>query len=575
MMEMPEARANASRLEVLEQLATEAGAENIAAESRALAERVREGLFYAVCVGQFKRGKSTLVNALVGEPVLPTGIVPVTSVVTVLRYGKQCAARVRLADGAWESIAPSVLAAYVSEAKNPENTKGVAAVEVFTQSPLLASGMCLVDTPGIGSVFAGNTRATRDFVPHVDAALIVLGADPPISAEELELVEELGRQCQDLFFILNKADRLSDADLNEAVAFTRRVLTERLGRSVTAIFDVSATDRLAGTGSPRGWSALIDALKTLAQCSGSELVRVAEDRGTGLLATRLHHHLDETRGALLRPLEESERRIDALRACVTDAERSLNDLGCLFTAEQERLSRIFADKKEEFLARALPSARRELAEAIRNAEIQQGPALRDKSIDLAHEISKRWLDRWLAEAQPAAESLYVQATQRFVDLANGFLDKLASSGDPALAGLQRTVTSETGFRVRSRLYYVSLMTLTGQTPAGWFLDLLRSREQQKRALARQVGAYLDTLIFTNANRIANDFRERVLESRRRFQGEIHSVLLDLVASAERALGRANERKSRGTEAVREEVNRIDTLNRRLETLDLETRNCAP
>jgi len=51
---------------------------------------------------------------------------------------------------------------------------------------------CLVDTPGIGSVFAGNTATTRSFVPHIDAALVVLGADPPLSGDELALVDELG-----------------------------------------------------------------------------------------------------------------------------------------------------------------------------------------------------------------------------------------------------------------------------------------------------------------------------------------------------------------------------------------------
>jgi hypothetical protein len=72
---------------------------------------------------------------------------------------------------------------YVSEEHNPENSRGVAAVEVFVPAALLACGMCLVDTPAIGSVFAGNTAVTRAFVPHIDAALIVIGADPPISVK--------------------------------------------------------------------------------------------------------------------------------------------------------------------------------------------------------------------------------------------------------------------------------------------------------------------------------------------------------------------------------------------------------
>jgi hypothetical protein len=67
----------------------------------------------------------------------------------------------------------------------------VAAVEIFHPAHWLSKGVCLVDTPGLGSVFLGNTEETRAFVPHVDAALVVLGVDPPIGADELVLVEEV------------------------------------------------------------------------------------------------------------------------------------------------------------------------------------------------------------------------------------------------------------------------------------------------------------------------------------------------------------------------------------------------
>ena len=76
------------------------------------------GRFYVACVGQFKRGKSTLLNALVGEPVLPTGVVPVTAVVTVVRHGA-AGARIRSVDRDWQDIRRSDVAAYVTEEQNP------------------------------------------------------------------------------------------------------------------------------------------------------------------------------------------------------------------------------------------------------------------------------------------------------------------------------------------------------------------------------------------------------------------------------------------------------------------------
>ena len=565
---MTRARVDGSRLDALARLAVEAGREHLAAEARSLEARVRDGLFFVACVGQFKRGKSSLLNALLGESILPVGVAPVTTVVTVVRHGVRRGVRVRFAAGDWRNISPSDLAMYVTEEQNPENVKTVTAVEVSMPCALLATGMCLVDTPGIWSVFAGNTEATRAFVPHVDAALVVLGADPPISADELALVEEIARQCPDLLFVMNTADKLTDAEREEATEFTRRVLAERAGRPHTQLFEVSATERLAGQGPERRWSALVDALGSLARQSGSELVQAAEERGWTLLAGRLLHHLDEEIGALLRPVEESERRVAQLKALVTEAERSLSDLGYLFTAEQERLGRAFFERMEVFLTTAKPEARGEFADALRAVPARRGPALRNRAVDLAHEISKRRLDAWLAEAQPAAEALYVEATTRFVEITNGFLEKLARSGEPALENLPCSVSPETGFRARSRLYYTELTPLTTQTPLGWFMDLFRTRAGQLAVLNRQIGEYLETLLFANANRIANDFDERVLESRRQFQFEIQSYLKETVASAEQALARAREHRARGSQAVQGEVERVRTLSDRLGVLGL-------
>lgn len=573
-MEMFPSSIGDARIEAVARLASESGASWLAAEADALADRVRNGLFYVACVGQFKRGKSTLINALVGHSVLPVGVLPVTTVVTVVRHGPHATARVRLSAGGWQEIATDELVQYVTEENNPENLKQVAAVEVFVPSKVLASGMCLVDTPGIGSVFVGNTETTRAFVPHIDAALVVLGADPPISGDELTLVREIAKQCKEVLFVTNKADKLTETEQEEADEFTRRVLKERAHLDGHRYFVVSAMERLTGQGPPRGWPRFTDALDTLARQSGSHLVQAAAERGLVRLANRLRHHLDEQQGALLRPIEESEQRTDALRVCIAEAERTLSDLGYLFAAEQNRLARTWSHRQETFLKRAKPAARAELATAIRATEVRRGPALRKRAIHLADEISRKWLDEWCDEAQPAAEAMYVEAMRRFADLANDFLAKVALA-DPTMAGLVQTVEPETGFTYRSRLYYTSLMTRTTQTPAGWVLDLVRSREKQLKALDRQVGEYLETLIYINSNRIVNDFDDRVTESRRSFQSKIRSALGEVATSAEGALTRAREFQAQGIHAVQREIARINSLGDRLSALGLERKGANP
>src|SRR5579871_5671399 len=103
--------------------------------------------------GEAKRGKSTLINALLGRPVLPSGVTPLTAVATTVRYGEDPHAEVRFGDGHEEKHPLAALDDLVTERGNPRNRRGIAAVTAFVDAPVLAAGIELVDTPGTGSVF--------------------------------------------------------------------------------------------------------------------------------------------------------------------------------------------------------------------------------------------------------------------------------------------------------------------------------------------------------------------------------------------------------------------------------------
>jgi len=192
----------------------------------------------------------------------------VTTLPTVIRFGEERRARIQMQDSSWREIAVSDLKQYVSEEHNPENRKGINGVEAFLPSSLLSMGVCLVDTPGLRSVFAGNTAATQAFIPHIDAALVVVGADPPLGGEELALVEAVAKHVQELILVLNKADRATDAEKAAAACFTRQLLEKRLLRSVGPVFEVSAAERLKNAGPERDWGQLVEALEQLVQGSG-------------------------------------------------------------------------------------------------------------------------------------------------------------------------------------------------------------------------------------------------------------------------------------------------------------------
>ena len=103
-----------------------------------LVDKLRTNRFNLVVLGAFKRGKSTLINALLGEAVLPTAIVPLTSVVTIIGYGEQLDIRVHFQNGQTRQIAQKELVDYITEKGNPKNQKGVREVEIAYPSRLPA-----------------------------------------------------------------------------------------------------------------------------------------------------------------------------------------------------------------------------------------------------------------------------------------------------------------------------------------------------------------------------------------------------------------------------------------------------
>ena len=434
----------ASRLLRLVELAQELGAEPVAEEARELAARVSEGRFYVACVGQFKRGKSTLLNALVGHEVVPTGFVPVTAVPTVIRFGDVLHARIRMRDGSWQDVAMSDLKDYVTEELNPENRKHVDGAEVFVPSPLLSSGMCFVDTPGLGSVFTGNTATTQAFIPHIDAALVVVGADPPIAGEELVLVEAVGKQVQDLILVINKSDRTSDPERAAAAKFTRDILEKRLHRPMGEVFEVSAAERMENRGPLRDWEKLLASLQALVEDSGRNLVRAACDRGLQRLSEQLLAVISEDRDALQRPIEESERRIEMMKQTISEAERSMRELSFLFMAEQHRISDLFGDRHKQFFNSAWTESEAEFNSGLPSVPLGFGPHYRRRVMHLAQEVSRRKIMPWLKPEQEEGERQYRAVALRFVEMGNNFLKKLADAGLSELTRMPHALDPEKG-----------------------------------------------------------------------------------------------------------------------------------
>jgi len=229
-----------SALGELTRLGTERDRERLAA----LRDRLDAARLRVLVAGEAKRGKSTLINALLGRDVLPSGVTPLTAVTTTVRYGDDQHAEARFHDGHEEKYPLTALPDLVTERGNPGNRRQITGVTVYLAAPLLAGGVELVDTPGTGSVFEWDTRTAHDALESMDAAVFVLTADPPVSASERDLLSRVAGLSVTTFAVLNKADHLDDEGLAEAVEFTRRVLGEA-GHPET-VYPMSARAALSG-----------------------------------------------------------------------------------------------------------------------------------------------------------------------------------------------------------------------------------------------------------------------------------------------------------------------------------------
>ncbi|MGA7459889.1 MAG: dynamin family protein [Candidatus Korobacteraceae bacterium] len=549
------------------QIAEQLGESSIAADAHQLIARISEGRFFVACIGQFKRGKSTLLNALVEEPILPAGVVPVTTVPTVLRYGEHHHARV-LINSTWRVVRPEDLAQYVSEELNPENKKRVEGVEVFLPSRLLASGMCLVDTPGIGSVFAGNTETTRDFIPQIDAAILVVGADPPISGEELALIEAVAVNVDEILVALNKIDRVSATERQQASAFASKVLTARLKKPVERIYEISALNQLYRSGEAGDWAVLLQDLTQLAGRSGESLTRSAVERGSRRFSASLMRSVDERIRALTEPIANSERRVNDLRQTVSQAEQSLRDLGALFSAEQMRLSNTLLARRKDFFRATVPIAIEEFDTESRSADTGFGPARRREFMALAQTIARRHVMPWLDAEESQAEKLYAAVTERFVSLVNELLRRISQEQSSDFSHLPKSLDAGQGFRTHSRFFFHDMITIAQPaSPLLYVLDWLMGVLRMRRWFQRGAERFLEQLLDTNASRVQGDVEQRVVESRLRLESEVRKLLREVSATAEHALTNAQEIMAAGANAVATEMERLRKLRDELAAAD--------
>jgi len=407
--------------------------------------KLQQERFSLVILGEFNHGKSTFLNALLGEPLLPMGAIPTTAAVAELSYGEHFAAQAVYESGTRQALSRDELSAWlrgqaeVAES-HPSDLDGDVAVaveriEIELPAPFLSSQLTVVDTPGVNDLSEQRADITYGYVPRADAIVFLLDATQVLTASERRFLHErvVKSARQRLVFVIAKADLLDEQERQEVELFAR----EQLEAVVPApeIFFVSAK---------RALRARVEALEEPRLASdpgGLEVLRVhlnatiLNNRRRVLFdhaledCERLWRFLTQTlamrRASLALPLDELSERAERARARLADSHRVLSEANHTIKAEGAALKARVQHDLSEFIQALSDQLPVELEAAQpKDVQIYLSPFLEDTvAAWLAHE------GRLMGKSLEAlAEKVIAVAAEKLDALAEDLNDDL---GDPA------------------------------------------------------------------------------------------------------------------------------------------------
>lgn len=389
--------------------------ERIHAIQRLLAD-LAENAFRLVLLGKYNRGKSSLMNAMLGHDWLPTGILPLTSVITTVSYGAREHISIRTEGSSLTHEIPlEELAQYVTEEHNPGNKKRVEMAEVKLPSDLLRYGFLFIDTPGLGSGISANTNATRRFLSEVDAAIVLFSFESPLDQEDIDLLLALHGLGRKVFIVMNKADLVSEAVREKVTSFVRERLAEQLG-GIPSVFAVSAREGLRAR-MARDEKALSES--GLSQFEGqlTEFLRTEKaDLFLQRAMQRTSEFVEQEKLELLfsEQMQLEQRKQEAVHELEQQAQAVLEKTSAVFARLHQQLPGLFATILADDLRAFLEEQKRELV----------------ADIDISKRLEVAVLGEWIRPRIMTATRQIREAERRELeDMTNAFSDLKKRGGE--------------------------------------------------------------------------------------------------------------------------------------------------
>ncbi len=542
--------------------------------------------------GEFKQGKSSLVNGLIGEQISPVDDDLATSAITVIRYGSERSMLVRRKEDAQtvaEPIAAGELAGWVTEAGNPGNQRQVESVEIKTPNVFLERGVTVVDTPGSGSLASGYGAATLAFLQTADALIFVSDASAEFSLPEIEFLQQARERSPALLIVQTKIDLYPE--WRRIVEINQRHL-QRIGLD-TAIVPASSSLRLAAmrlhdrslneeSGYPRLLGRLRSEVIDLSQQVSARMAiddtRAMTDQLIGSYQTEIRVLADpDSAERQVIGLEQAQERLNNLRGQGARWSTVMNDGFQTLTSNvdyqfRSDLRNILRAAEEE-IEETDPASGWETLTARVQAEVARAAEMTFKTIDQdATQLRENILI--LIQDEATEELSSIDADISVEDMWGNRELETSSPGQMVFKGLNAMRGSYMGLIMVGMLG--SVVGLVAVTPlligAGVLFggrqyieerrrDATR-RKQQARTIIRQ---YVDNVQFEVGNRIRETTRDLQREMRDYFSdrlSELTQTYATTLEETQQSLRRSQQERDQRAQELKARVERLAELRRR-------------
>jgi hypothetical protein len=545
---------------------------------RELRERLEKGRFHLAVLGQFKRGKSTLLNALLGEAILPTSVIPLTSIPTFIHGGKARHVRVFHLDG-WpgeelsgehsEELA-AFLSKYVTEAENPHNEKGVSHVEVLHPAPILQKGTVLIDTPGIGSTFRHNTEATLRFLAECDAALFLASVDPPLTEVEVDFLKRVLGTVPRLFFVLNKVDYLRDEDKQLALDFLRKTLSHHLGIAENVpIFAVSAQGGLEAkrSGDSTAWErsglAAIENHLIGFLANGKALVlRDAIARKAGDVVADILLRIRLAIRTLQLPVVDLQERLRAFERKLKETKQQRTIAEDLLSGEQKRLATVVESEAERLRRAARDHLHKAMEKCFANSDWETSDErVAQKSLD---EAVPRFFERESGEMSRAFSLRVAEALQPHKQRADELIEAVRKTASGIFDVPYQASESSPTLELTRQPHWVrhDWSTALGAIPVGFLARLAPLRIRRWRARKLLMGQ-IESLVVRNVENLRWSMLQNLDHTFRRFGSGLEDRFQETITATLGAIQAVGAKKHEKAETVAKEIVRLQAVEREL------------